>query len=233
MILNLATEPRWMAVSRELRDRIVRGDYAPGSNLPTEAQLGSEFGVSRTVVRESVKVLTEKGLLRIDRGNGTLVTPASDWRNFDPEILSSRLQHGDKEKVLHELFVLRRALEPELTAIAAERADDLAIARIGAAVDRLERAKGRPDEYLIADGLFHSAIAETAGVALALEFFRVMNEPLALARQVTNRIPGAIEKAHEHHLKIFSCIRAQDVEAGRQAMREHICWADARLSQAI
>lgn len=233
MTKSAGSEPRWVAVSRELLDRVVRGDYPPGANLPTETQLGEEFGVSRTVVRESVKVLTEKGLLRIDRGNGTLVTPAAQWRNFDPDILSSRIQHGDKERVLHEMFVLRRALEPELTAIAAEAADDLGMARIGAAVDLLEQTKSRPDDYLIADGQFHRSIAEAAGVGLAQEFFRVMEEPLFLSRQMTNRIPGGIERAHEDHLRIFSHIRAQEPDAARTAMREHICWADTRLSQAL
>lgn len=222
-------QPLWVELQRILVERIVGGEYAPGSALPTEAQIGAQYQVSRSVVREAVKVLTEKGLVRIDRGNGTLVTEKADWRSFDPMVLAARLRGPDGLEVLRELFILRRSVEPELAAMAARNANDEALVRLSLKVDELNRKLDSPDEYSAVDLAFHDAIAEMSAIGLAQDFFKVINEPLIVSRNLTNRIPGGLEHAHRDHMDIFSRIRDRDEEGAREAMRRHICWAEEHL----
>ncbi len=106
-------------LTARLVDEIISGSFAPGSTVPTEAQIGEANGVSRTVVREAIKILEEKQLVRIDRGRGTVVLPRREWRMLDAATLSARIRHGDGEVVVRELIVVRKGLEPELAAIAA------------------------------------------------------------------------------------------------------------------
>ncbi len=217
----------------QLIDRIISGVYAPGDTIPTEAQLGDAFGVSRTVVREAIKVLAEKQLVRVDRGRGTVVRPRREWRMLDAANLSAQIRHGDREVVIRELILMRKGIEPELAAIAAASATPEAVASIGARVDALARAVDDEPAYHIADGQFHEAIAETAGVSIAVEFLQVMREPLDLARQLTDRIPDAILSAHRHHLDVFTAIAQRDPDGARSAMRRHLEWAEERLGLAF
>ena len=91
----------------QLVDDIVGGAYAPGATLPTEADLGAKFGVSRTVVRESVKLLQDKGLIRIVQGKGTLVTDPRSWDLIDDVVLAAVVRHDDTLGILDELVLVR------------------------------------------------------------------------------------------------------------------------------
>jgi GntR family galactonate operon transcriptional repressor len=224
---------RTEALTSVLLDKIIGGVYAPGASIPTEAQIGATFGVSRTVVRETVKVLEEKQLVRIDRGRGTTVLPRSEWRVLDSANLSSRIRHGDRENVIRELILVRKGLEPELAATTARLVDAQGVAMLGSRVETLRQTLGDDERYRVADGAFHEAIAEAAGVAIAIEFLRVMREPLSLSRRLTDQIPDARMSAHEHHLEIFAAIAAHDPEAARDAMRRHLVWAEDRLTLAL
>jgi DNA-binding FadR family transcriptional regulator len=221
----------WVPVMQELLDRIVDGTYPEGSALPSEGQLGAEFDVSRTVLRESVKVLTEKGLVTTWRGRGTIVEPASRWRTFDPDLLAARLRHPGGETVIRELLILRKGIEPVLASMAAVQADDDQRRALQARFDDLERWKEDPASYVLADGDFHSEIAEISGVAIARDLFDLMAEPFSLARRGTALIPGGLEIAHAQHRRVHECILAGDGPAASQAMYEHMESAEARLDQ--
>jgi len=222
----------WIDLLQVLVDRIVTGQYTPGELLPTEAQIGAEFGVSRSVVREAVKVLIEKGLARIDRGNGTLVADRRLWRSLDPLVLTARLRGPDRIDVLHELFVLRRSIEPELAAVAAGKASSEALVQLSVRMHDLVELMDQPNKYAVADLAFHQAIVEMAGVGLAQELFDTISEPLTVSRELTNQISGALENAHAHHLEIFDRIRDRDVAGARAAMSTHIHWAEDHLPPA-
>lgn len=223
-------EPMWVPVMRALLDRIVGGEYPEGSIIPSETELGAEFGVSRTVLRESVKVLIEKGLLSTWRGLGTRVEPMSQWRHFDPDLLSARLRLRDGEVVIRELLILRKAIEPILAAMAAETCDEPQLARLGARFDDLERHRDDHEGYARADAEFHAEIASIAGVGLAQEIFRLIKEPIDLARRQTIVIPGVLEVAHAQHERIFRCIRDRDPAGASAVMFEHMAWNEERLN---
>lgn len=109
---------------------------------------------------------------------------------LDSANLSSCIRHGDRENVIRELILVQKGLEPELAATTVRVADAQSVAILGARVEMLRQALD-DDQYRHTDGAFHEAIAEAAGVAIAVEFLRVMREPLSLGRRLTDQIPDA------------------------------------------
>src|SRR5688500_4865030 len=102
------------AVTAELVDRIVRGLHPPGMPLPAEPALCETFSVSRTVVREAVKILQEKGLVQVRQGSGTVVTPLTKWNMLDELVLAATIAEQDGLAILDDLVVTRRLLESDM-----------------------------------------------------------------------------------------------------------------------
>jgi GntR family transcriptional regulator, galactonate operon transcriptional repressor len=214
-----------ISVSDELVDRIVSGTYVPGSWIPTEVQLALEFGVSRTVIRESIQMLIGKGMLRIERGRGTAVLDETAWRALDPVVLSARLRHNNREAILSELLTLRKGLEPELAALACERLDEGTLLELSAKIEDLRRNMDDLDEYQLADAAFHRCIIEIADVSLASELFKLLSEPLGIVRTLVTALDDEeVEHSMRDHTEIFESIVARDPRAARRAVREHIEW---------
>jgi GntR family galactonate operon transcriptional repressor len=224
----------WMPFAQELIVRIVSGHYPPDTMIPTETQLGAEFGVSRTVIREGTRVLSDKGLLISRRGLGTRVLPATAWRTFDPDILAARLEHGDREVVLREVLVLRRSIEPELAARAAVLCDESDLASLSELMDVMKDACADPQRYRELDAQFHARVAELGRNSLLRDVTRFLEHPVSIQRDLTNRLPGASTKiTHKQHDAIFRGILARDEQAARAAMLEHIQSAEQRLDRAL
>lgn len=222
----------WVDLLQVLVERVVNGQYPCGSVLPNEAQLGQEFGVSRSVVREAVKVLTEKGLVKIERGNGTRVLASSAWKSLDSDVLGARLRSPESDSILHELLFLRRSVEPELAALAATRTTDAQLVALAHLVREMSALVDEPERYRIADQRFHELIVEISGVKLAQEFFSSISEPLLVSRDITNRIRDGVAHAHADHLAIFGFLRNRDPYGARESMLAHLDWADSRLGDA-
>src|SRR5664279_4551444 len=103
-----------VAVVEGLVNVIVSGELAPGDTLPPELPLSQQFGVSRTVLRESVKRLEEKGLVSVGQGRGTVVQPTKAWNMMDRVVLTALIAHDDTFGVLDELSTVRALLEAEM-----------------------------------------------------------------------------------------------------------------------
>src|SRR5664279_4328307 len=100
-----------VAVVAGLVNAIVSGEMAPGDSLPPELPLSQQFGVSRTVLRESIKRLEEKGLVSVVQGKGTVVEPTSAWNMMDRVVLTSLIANDTTLGVLDELSIVRARLE--------------------------------------------------------------------------------------------------------------------------
>ncbi|HZU55236.1 MAG TPA: GntR family transcriptional regulator [Actinocrinis sp.] len=127
------------AVIERLLLRILDGEFQPGGDLPPEAALAQEFAVSRTILREALKALEEKRVLRIRHGRGTTVRPKADWNILDPLVLSVLLEYGGSATLATELDEVRTALHLLMADLAAQRIEpeqrdalDLAIGRMRA-----------------------------------------------------------------------------------------------------
>src|SRR4051794_14677016 len=128
---SVASPPAWVrrpanlarAVTAELVERIVRGVHPSGTPLPAEPALCDAFSVSRTVIREAVKILQEKGLVQVRQGSGTIVTPPTRWDMLDELVLAATIAEDESLAILDDLVVTRRVLESDMANFAARLAD--------------------------------------------------------------------------------------------------------------
>ena len=215
---NLAT-----AVTAELVERIVRGVHPAGSPLPPEPVLCTTFSVSRTVVREAVKILQEKGLVQVRQGAGTMVTPPAMWNMLDELVLGATIADDDSLAILDDLVVTRRVLEPDIANVAARLADDAAIEQLRALVDRMDEVVDDHLTYHDYDRTFHDTVMQASGNRIARAVVR------ALESQVINtaRYMGRTERAlcvasNRGHRRIYERIAAHDPEGAAAAMFTHI-----------
>ena len=174
---NLAT-----ALTAELVGRIVRGHYLPGASLPAEPALCEAFSVSRTVVREAVKLLQAKGLVQIRQGRGTIVSPPLLWNMLDEVVLAASIAEPDGLEVLDDLVVTRRLLEADMANVAARQAGVDVVERLVALVDGMDVLVGDPAAYAGQDRAFHDLIMQTSGNRIARAVVR------ALESQVVNTV---------------------------------------------
>src|SRR5215208_2517294 len=131
-----------------LGEAIVSGRYAPGASIPPEPKLCEELGVSRTVIRESVKSLVAKGLLSTGPKVGTRVLPEDQWNWFDPDVILWKSKAGLTREFLRDLQDLRRVLEPAAVRMAAERATAQDLADIESAYEGMRAAVEEGGDYV-------------------------------------------------------------------------------------
>ena len=226
-----ASPPAWTrrpahlaeAVTAELVERIVRGVHPPGATLPAEPVLCETFSVSRTVVREAVKILQEKGLVQIRQGTGTIVTPATMWDMLDELVLAATVAEDESLAILDDLVVTRRVLESDMTHVAARLAEDTTIDRLRGLVDRMDELVDDHVTYHEHDRAFHDTVMQASGNRIARAVVR------ALESQVVNtaRYMGRTERAlcvasNRGHRRIYERIAAHDPAGAADAMFTHI-----------
>jgi GntR family galactonate operon transcriptional repressor len=221
------------SVLDDLGARLVAGWVAPGAALPTEADLAADLRVSRTVVREALRVLAAKGLVDARPMLGTRVRPRDQWHLLDPDVLAWRIAAEGEATVLRELLEVRLLLEPAVAALAARRqlaSDDL-IAAHEAMVD----AADDEERFVEADLRFHSALLAGTGNASLRQLYATIGAALRLARTVQIRgARGAGRRAADAlptHRAVLDAIRAGD-PAGAEAAMRRIVEGAARDAEA-
>ncbi|MCX2955360.1 FadR/GntR family transcriptional regulator [Lentzea sp. NEAU-D7] len=211
------------AVTAELVQRVVRGTYAAGTVLPPEPVLCETFSVSRTVIREAVKVLQEKGLVRVRQGAGTTVTPMAQWNMLDELVLAAAVDEDESLAILDDVVVTRRLLESDMAQVAARTAGQDTLDRLRALVDRMDELVGDTPTYEEHDRLFHDTIMQASGNRIARGVVR------SLERQVLNSAGyhgrsgrDMCTASNRGHRRICERIAARDEAGAAQAMFTHI-----------
>ena len=189
--------------------------------FPTEAELAKQHGVSRSVTREAVKMLTAKGLLSARPRQGTSVQPRSQWNLFDTDVLRWLLERKFSVELLRDFNELRVAIEPEAAALAARRASAQELAAISAGLVRMEAAAQGLDDALNADIAFHVAVLRGSGNPFYAQFRDVVATALRTSIRFTNRIKGHAASIADH-AAVRDAIVARDPEQARFAMRRII-----------
>jgi len=223
------------AVVVKLVEDIVGGEYQPGETLPTEADLGEQFGVSRTVIRESVMLLQDKGLVRIIQGKGTLVLDPQSWNMIDDVVLSAVVRHDDTLGILEELIVVRAALEREMAAAAAGRATPAQLEQLSEAFSAMRRAASASDadEFALADVRFHDVVMELSGNRLARAIVSSIHDKArATLRYRGSTSADMIVRTLDEHRAILEAIGRRDPAAASHAMHTHITSAWSRRRPA-
>ncbi len=149
-------------VAHQIGREIATGYYVPGSLIEEEAALSRRFGVSRTVVRDAVKVLVGKGLLEVRRGIGTRVNPREQWSLLDVDVLAWQLSTQADSAMLLQLMEVRQLFEPQAAAWAAKRAKASEVADILEAVNAMSSNVTDMELFLKADARFHRLVLRAA-----------------------------------------------------------------------
>lgn len=220
-------------VTYKLGAAIVRGDYGINQVFPTEAELCTQFDISRSVIREAVKMLTAKGLISSRPRQGIRVQPTSNWNMFDTDVLEWTLTSRPSLELLREFTELRIAIEPEAAILAARKQNQAEIARIGAALERLGAAADGRDDPLEADIAFHTAILLASENRFFIQLRSFIQTALRVSIASTNQLKGVEMASEADHRAIYDAIVAGDVEAAQNAslaiLNEALSLIDASL----
>jgi len=217
-------------VTSALAHLIRQGEYPPKSRLPTETDMGTRFGVSRTVIREAVSRLKSEGLVESRQGVGVFVRDSSLDAPFriDPQVV-------DSLRAVLQVAELRRGLESEMAALAAERRSDAKVTDIRAALKAIEEEEAHGGG-VDADMAFHRAIARATDNPHYLALWDFISQFLRRAMTVTRaneaRDPTFTAQVHAEHQAIVDAIDSGDPEAARAAARRHMEMAADRLRAA-
>jgi GntR family transcriptional regulator, galactonate operon transcriptional repressor len=213
-----------VVVVHDLVAAIVTGEVKPGDLLPTESELSNLFGVSRTVIRESVKRIEEKGMVRVVQGRGTEVTDERHWNILDHVVLTTLIENDATLGVLDEVAVLRSELESVMARDAAGKRTDDEIEQLRAALDRMHDTMDDPTRFGDEDIAFHAVIMRMSGHIIARGIARrLVDEARDNSARFRNAPdPDAHRLTIEEHQRILEAIAAGDDSAAAAAMRQHV-----------
>jgi DNA-binding FadR family transcriptional regulator len=210
---------------------IVSGRMAPGSVFPSAEDIVQQFGVSRTVARETVHTLSMLGLVLVQHGKRTEVLPPEEW-DILSEVVQDALRREDRvAPLLRDLYEFRLLVEPDAARLMAERASDREVAELARLAQTMselapERELQGPDTaFHVADWDFHHLVARASGNSLLGAVIRDIREVLATLWSVSRLTTGEITRVAEYHARIASAVGRRDPEGAAEAMRDHLTWA--------
>ena len=218
-------------VAEQLAAEIKQGRLQPGDRLPTEARLVEQFQVSRTVVREAVSRLKSLGLVDSRQGSGVCVNPHLPFAplHFEAQLAAS-------QEAVIQMVEVRRALEAEVAALAAQRRTPADVRAIRQAVQALDDAVQAGRNGVAEDVKFHRAIADAARNPFLLQTLEYLGQFLHGVTEVTRANEARREDfAHDvqaEHLAIVKAVEAGDADQARQAAAAHMGNAIARIALA-
>lgn len=207
-------------VVERIEKLILDGQLKSGDRLPSERELCDQFGVSRTVIRESIKSLQEKGLVEIRPGVGTFVHDgmADIMRQSIGRIIMKDKRHG-----LGNLTQVREIIEPEIAALAAENATQADIQAMQSAISTMDESMHDVDAYIVADQAFHLALAKATQNTLIVDLIDSIVDLLAEQRRyIFLASKGGPERGQIHHKRILNAVISGDRQSARELMMQHL-----------
>ncbi|MET9700259.1 FCD domain-containing protein [Streptomyces sp. NPDC006529] len=200
---------------------ITAGEHQPGSVLRTD-EVAQEFGASRTVVREVVRVLESMALVASRRRVGVTVRPADEWNVYDPRVIRWRLAGADRPRQLRSLTVLRSAVEPVAAGLAAVRATpEQCAALTEAALGMVRTSRGHQLEgYLRHDVAFHRTVLDASGNEMFARLGDVVAEVLTGRTQHAVMFPDPDPAAVTLHVRVAEAVREGDAARAEALTRK-------------
>src|SRR3984893_12456209 len=208
-------------VAVQIEKRILDGELRSGDRLPTERELAEQFHVSRTAVREAMKILAQKGLVDMRPGRGTIVIDGANEAMQDSIGLVMKLKLGEVG-VSDSLVEVREILETEIAALAAARATETEIVAMREAVRVMDENLNNANAFIAADNRFHEALAQATQNTLILILVNSIVNLLSEQRKQVFDVEGGPQRGQIHHRRILDSVTRRDPEAARAAMRSHL-----------
>lgn len=221
-----------------LAAEIIAEDRQPGTRLPKEVDLATEFEVSRGTAREGIRALQERGLVDVVHGKGAIVTAAERWDVFDPDVLAASLRTSRGLDVIASFLECRRLLELPATALAAERATVDQQAALAEAHDLMKRSARRAgpnadQHFHRADQRFHQALMRASGNPALAQLVERIHSALFAAQFSRPAIRVRFRRAIAEHQLILDGVIARDPIAARQAAEDHLDGIGRDLAAAL
>ena len=218
-------------VVEEFGANIVRGTYVAGSGLPSEVELCKDYSLSRATLREVIKVLAAKKLIRVQPHCGLSVIPREKWNYLDTDVLRWVLADGDNPDFIRVLLETRRVVEPAIAEWAAQRASGADLAELDAALNEMDTRYADKEAFNLADLRFHLALIASAhnvvieqlGEALSTlqrAVFDVTYFPDETTREITLR----------QHRALYDAIRLRKTRLARKISVEMIEGVEGRIN---
>lgn len=215
-------------IAEHLQAQIVGRQLRPGHVLPTERELSESYRVGRSSVREALRMLESKGLIK---GSGGGAFAVADYGN--PLSHSLQFLLALEEVSLLELYEVRKILEVECAGLAAARRAGEDLDRMSAAIEDMVAGLSAQDRYIGADLRFHLAVAQATRNRIALHMMHAIRDPLHRALASIYHIPGSPERSITQHRAILAAISAQDPDVARQRMREHLLRVEGDIQDML
>lgn len=195
-------------IVKAILEDVKQGRLKPGDKLPSEKQMLEIYQVSRGPVREALRTLRIMNVIDIKQGKGAFIT------SLEPGLLVEHLGFVLEldNSTIFDLFEARRMLEPEITYLAALRADDAEIVAL----------RETAQQGFQMDIILHEMIADATKNPILKRFMSSIAHLGEMSRQRTSTVPGVKEAAHEQHLKLVDAIARRDAALARELMKEHL-----------
>jgi DNA-binding FadR family transcriptional regulator len=197
---------------------IAQGSIKPGTVLPNEPTLGTEFGVSRTALREAIKVLASKGLVEVRRKTGTRVRPHAEWSMLDPEVLSWLFSGAGVPVGMSDLMEVRKVVEPAAARMAALRASSEDLAEIRSAYLGMERSTDNLVSAVESDLRFHLAVLEATHNVFMRPFGALIQAALRASFRLTNSNSDLYSKTLARHRAVLEAIESGNGDESEASM---------------
>jgi len=206
-------------VVREIGKHIVSGKWPHGRPIPGDAALCATLGVSRTALREALRVLATKGLVEARQKVGTVVRPREEWNSLDFDVLTWRVESDEADKVITELYELRQLIEPHAAALAASNATRRDLTWLQRAYDDMVLAGDDGEKVLDPDVRFHRGIIAATGNTLFVSLGLIVAAALEVNFVAIKDSPRGHAWALPLHKAILDAVLARDPKEARVAMQ--------------
>jgi DNA-binding FadR family transcriptional regulator len=193
-------------IAHDLGSAIVTGRYTSHTPFPVEAELCRQYAASRPVVREAVKMLTAKGMLRARQRAGTVVEPEDNWNLLDPDVLRWMLERDFSVELLVDFTEMRMSIEPRAAGLAATSATGPQRQAIVHAIDRMFAAEQGKDDALEADIAFHTAVLLASNNRFMKQFKDLSETTLRFSIRRTNALKRVSTPSAADHKQVADAI---------------------------
>ena len=207
----------------ELLDRIIAGEFPPGTSVPGELELSARHEVSRMTVREAIKTLEAQRILSVERGRGTFVNPLNRWASLEAVLRAASEGKNDASAAI-QLIELRRMLESGACELAAARIGDADVESLYTHLEAMRRARGDNDvrAFVEADLAFHDLILKASENVFAAVLTAPLHRILQKRRTETSNVPDIQDHAIWHHQQIADALASRNPHRARDAMDAHM-----------
>lgn len=201
-------------VVSNIASQILAGNIPPDSKLPTEQELCQQYDVSRTVVRDALRILTNKGLIKSRPRSGTVVKSMENWNFLDPELIVWAQEVGKDTGFFEVLFEARQTVEPRIASLAAQKATAEDINKIEIAYAKMVAAfqQDEPDTeaFIASDIEFHLAILEATHNIILKQFGALIFAALRASFELALEVESISERSLQNHGNLLEAIKSGD-----------------------